>query len=107
MQTKPKQRLRNSGQQIDYKRDQMRDYNAVAYILATEELFEFFHATVYQVLFAKVLSEGHVGELRLLFLYLEQPSLDRVFDDQLDCRYGLRLTEAVLHQGSYQPSPEA
>lgn len=85
----------------------MRDYNAVAYILATEELIELFHATVHQVLLAEALSEGHVGELRLLFLYLEQPSLDRVFDDQLDCRYRLRLTEAVLHHSFYQPNPEA
>ena len=54
----------------------MRDYNAVACILATEELFELFHATVHQVLLAEVLSKGHVSELRLLFLYLEQPSLD-------------------------------
>ena len=76
MQTKPKQRLRNSGQQIHYQRRRMRDYNAVAYILATEELFELFHATVHQVLLAEVLSKGHVSELRLLFLYLEQPSLD-------------------------------
>jgi hypothetical protein len=41
-------------------------------------------------------SQGHVGQLRLLFLYLEQTRFDGILNDQLDRSYRSCLTETVL-----------
>jgi hypothetical protein len=64
--------------------------------LTTEERCEFLHAALHQVLLAEVLPKGHVGQLRLLFLYLEQARFDGVLDDQLDRGDRFCLTKAVL-----------
>jgi len=50
-------------------------------ILATEELSEFFHTPLHQVLLAEVVTQGHVGQFRLLFLYLKQARFDRILDN--------------------------
>ena len=64
--------------------------------LATEELPELLHAPLHQVLLAEVVTQGHVGQFRLFFLYLKQASFDRILNDQLDRGYGFCLTETVL-----------
>jgi hypothetical protein len=51
---------------------------------------------LHQVLLAEVVTQGHVGQFRLLFLYLKQARFDRIFNDQLDRGYGFCLTETVL-----------
>lgn len=64
--------------------------------LATEELSELLHAPLHQVLLAEVVTQGHVGQFRLLLLYFKQARFDRVLNDQLDRGYGFCLTETVL-----------
>ena len=64
--------------------------------LATEELPELLHAALHQVLLAEVVTQGHVGQFRFLFLYLKQARFDRILNDQLDRGHGPCLTETVL-----------
>jgi hypothetical protein len=71
-------------------------YDGVRNALTTEKLSEFLHSALYQVLLAEVVSQGHVGQLRLLFLYLEQTRFDGILNDQLDRSYRSCLTETVL-----------
>ncbi len=64
--------------------------------LTAEKLAEFLHSALHQVMLAEVLAEGHVGQLCLLFLYLEQARFDGVLNDQLNRGHGSCLTETVL-----------
>jgi hypothetical protein len=58
------------------------EYNGVRKrFLATEELSELFHTPLHQVLLAEVVTQGHVGQFRLLFLYLKQARFDRILDN--------------------------
>lgn len=51
---------------------------------------------MHQVLLAEVVTQGHVGQFRLLFLYLKQARFNRILDDQLDRGNGFCLTETML-----------
>ena len=64
--------------------------------LATEELSKLLHAPLHQVLLAEVVAQGHIGQFRLLFLYLKQARLDRILNDQLDCGHGPCLAKTML-----------
>ena len=68
--------------------------------LTTEKLSEFLHSALHQVVLAEVVAQGHVGQLCLLFLYLEQARFDRVLNDQLDRGHGSGLTETMLWRHS-------
>jgi len=64
--------------------------------LTTEKLSEFLHSALHQIVLAEVVAQGHVCQLCLLFLYLEQARFDGVLNDQLDRGHGSGLTETVL-----------
>ena len=64
--------------------------------LTTEKLSEFFHSALHQVLLAEVMAQGHVGQLRLLFLYLKQARFNGILDDQLYSGDWSCLTETML-----------
>ena len=72
--------------------------------LTTEKLFEFLHSALHQIMLAEVVAEGHVGQLCLLFLYLEQARFNGVLNDQLDCGHRSCLTETVLWRRSVSPA---
>ena len=63
----------------------------------TEQLVELFQAPLLQFLFAEGLSQGHISKICLLLLHLQEPLLNRVFDNVLDRNDRVSLTETVLY----------
>jgi hypothetical protein len=62
----------------------------------TEQLIELFQAPLLQFLFAERLTQGHIGDVCFLLLHLQEPLLDRVFDNVLDRDDRAGLTKTML-----------
>jgi hypothetical protein len=81
-------------------------YDGARNALTTEKLSEFLHPALHQVLLAEVLAQGHIGQLRLLFLYFEQARFNGILNDQPDSGDWSCLTETMLwHSVSPDKSP--